>query len=101
MNSIDRELIEVSKENNLLEVSRLLSVGADVNAKDFFASTPLHWAGLKGHVAIAKELLYHGADTDAKDTSDETPLIGASCHGHVQVVKELLGCGVSIDATLG
>jgi hypothetical protein len=34
MNRIDGELLVAARENNLPEVSRLLSVGADVNAKD-------------------------------------------------------------------
>jgi hypothetical protein len=34
MNRIDLELLEAAKEDNMPEVSRLLSVGADVNAKD-------------------------------------------------------------------
>jgi hypothetical protein len=34
MNRIDEELIEAAQENNLPEVSRLLSVGADIESKD-------------------------------------------------------------------
>jgi hypothetical protein len=34
MNRIEPELIVAARENNMPEVSRLLSFGADVNAKD-------------------------------------------------------------------
>jgi ankyrin repeat protein len=42
MSRLDRELIEATEENNLPEVSRLLSVGADVNANSNDGWTPLH-----------------------------------------------------------
>jgi ankyrin repeat protein len=98
MNSIDRELIRVARENNLSEVRRLLSVGADVNAKDNRGSTPLHWASLRAHVQVAKELLEHGADIEAKDNGGWMPLHRASDLGHSQVVKELLDHGADIEA---
>jgi ankyrin repeat protein len=66
MNSIDRELFEAAKENNPPEVRRLLSVGADVNAKDNLGVTPLHWACEKGHVRVVNELQEHGADIEVK-----------------------------------
>jgi ankyrin repeat protein len=98
MNSIDRELIEASKENNLPEVSRLLSVGADVNTKDH-SRTPLHWACDKGHVQVVIELLQHGAVIEAKDNEGYTPLHEACISGHVVVGNELLSCGANIEAT--
>jgi ankyrin repeat protein len=48
MSRIDQDLILAAIENNLPEVSRLLSVGADVNAKDDRGNTSLHWASVKG-----------------------------------------------------
>jgi ankyrin repeat protein len=62
MNSIDREPIVAARENNLPEVRRLLSVGADIEAKDidvFGKKTPLHWACENGHVQVVKELVDH------------------------------------------
>jgi ankyrin repeat protein len=98
MNSIDQELRQASKENNLLEVSRLLSVGADVNAKDDHGETPLHWASQRGHVHVVQALVEHGADAEAKDSKEWTPLHSASRWGHVQVVIELLKHGADVEA---
>jgi ankyrin repeat protein len=96
---IDRELIEAAKENNLPEVSRLLSVGADVNAKTNYGWTPLHAACEKGHVQVVSKFLDHdGADVDAKDYSDWTPLHLACLRGHVAVVNELLSRGANAEA---
>jgi ankyrin repeat protein len=93
MNRINQELIEASRENNLPEVRRLLSVGADINAKDNDGSdwTPLIEACNQGHVHVVKVLREHGADIDAKDIDGWTALHGAIANGYVAVVVELLG----------
>jgi ankyrin repeat protein len=90
MSSVDQELIEAAKENNLPEVRRLFSVGADVNAKNQNGSTPLHWACVMGHVQVFKELVEHGADIEVKDNIGSTPLHLACCTDHLAAVNELL-----------
>jgi ankyrin repeat protein len=98
MNCIEQELIDAAKANNLPEVSRLLSVGAHVNAKDYYGDTPLHWASVRGHVQVVVELLEHGADIEAKNYIGETPLHNACCNGHVAVFNELLSRGANMEA---
>jgi ankyrin repeat protein len=68
MNRIDQELIVAAGENNLPEVSRLLSVGADVKEKDSDGWTPLHRASNRGHVQVVNALLEHEADTEVTTT---------------------------------
>jgi hypothetical protein len=65
MNSIDEELIdaarecEVAQEENLAEIRRLLTAGADVNAKDDYNWTLLAStrAQILGPFGCCKELL--------------------------------------------
>jgi ankyrin repeat protein len=97
MNRINQELIEASGENNLPEVRRLLSVGADVNAT-FYGRTHLNWACSRGHLQVVKVLREHGADIGAKDSDGWTPLHCACAHGHVAVVIELLSRGANTEA---
>jgi ankyrin repeat protein len=98
MNSMDRELIEATRGNNLPEGSRLLRAGADVNvnATDSRDMTPLHEASQNGYLPIVNELLVHGAAIDAKDNDGWTPLHFACCYGHVAVGNELLSRGANI-----
>jgi ankyrin repeat protein len=89
-NSIDEELIEAAGENNLLEVERLLSVGADIEAKDRYGWTSLYEAISMGHVQVVKVLQEHGADIETKDNDGRTPLHLSCSDGHLAVVNELL-----------
>jgi ankyrin repeat protein len=98
MDSINRELIEAARENNLPEIRRLLRVGADVNAKDDYGNTPLHGASTKGHVQVVKELAEHGVDMELKTNAGMTPLHHACFNGHVAFVIELLSRGANIEA---
>jgi ankyrin repeat protein len=95
MNRIDRGLLDAAWENNLSEVRRLLSVGADIEAKDGFGETPLHRASYRGHVQVVMDLLENGTDIGA---CKNAPLHFACSHDHLAVVNELLGHGVIIDA---
>jgi ankyrin repeat protein len=90
MNRIDRELIETVGDNNVLEVRRLVSVGADVNAKDHDGTTSLHRASCEGHEQVVDELLVHGADIGATDNDGWTALHFACTKAHLAVVDELL-----------
>jgi ankyrin repeat protein len=90
MSEIDRELIEEARENNLPEVSRLLSVGADVNVSGNLGWTPLHWACFRGHLQVFNELLDHGADIEAKSNFGRTPLHFACRAGRLSFVNELV-----------
>jgi ankyrin repeat protein len=99
MNSLNQELIEASRVNNVPKVSRLLRAGADVNAKHgFLTLTPLLWACYHDHEQVVQVLLEHGADIEAKDSQDWTPLHYACYKGRVAVVNELLSRGANNEA---
>ncbi len=44
----------------------LIKRGVDVNAKDIYSGTPLHWAAKNGHKKIVELFLKAGADVDPK-----------------------------------
>jgi ankyrin repeat protein/mono/diheme cytochrome c family protein len=73
---------------SLDSMKRLLTAGADVNARNRFRSTPLHWAV---HDAAKVTLLVaRGAEVNAKQIEGRTPLFLAASMGSSQQTVRLL-----------
>jgi ankyrin repeat protein len=51
----------------------LLEAGAVIDAKGDRSCTPLYYAVMEGHVAVAEFLLQHGADPDAESELNFSP----------------------------
>uniref|UniRef100_A0A3Q2XZD3 Ankyrin repeat domain 12 n=1 Tax=Hippocampus comes TaxID=109280 RepID=A0A3Q2XZD3_HIPCM len=75
------------------QVKDLISLGADVNVKDFAGWTPLHEACNLGYYDVAKVLIAAGAEVNTQGLDDDTPLHDASSSGHKDIVKLLLRHG--------
>jgi len=56
-----------AKVGDVEAVREFLAAGADVNAKDEFGGTPLHFAAEEGHKEIAELLIAAGANVNAKN----------------------------------
>lgn len=70
----------------------LLDAGASPSARAPFDhdATPLHWAALHGHAALADELLARGADRSVRDrTYGATPAGWATHSGHDALARRL------------
>ncbi|XP_028659535.1 ankyrin repeat domain-containing protein 12 isoform X3 [Erpetoichthys calabaricus] len=72
------------------QVKELISLGADVNVKDFAGWTPLHEACNMGYYEVAKVLIAAGAEVNTQGLDNDTPLHDASSSGHKDIVKLLL-----------
>jgi len=85
--------------NGSYEAAKLLvhyPIAADVNLKDGYDATPLHYACAAGHPRLAALLLEHGADPNRQRIDGETPLhqaVRGSLGGHQQCVLLLLAWG--------
>jgi ankyrin repeat protein len=86
------------RSGDLNEVNKVLSSGADANARDEMGSTPLIDAAWSGNVEIARTLLQHGADVNATHReAGSTALEYAVLTGRTAVVKLLLAAGADTD----
>ncbi len=82
-------LIDAVKNNNLTEVQKLIKNGVDVNEKDDYGETALHFAADVGSVDIAKLLLKSGANVNAKNQNGGlTPLMVASFAMRAQILTD-------------
>ena len=98
--SPNEQLIAAAVEGDREAVERVLSRGADVNAKDEYSQTALSWAALWGHADVVKRLIDAGADIETEDRSGLTPLANAASHDHYEVAKILLDHGARVTNDL-
>ena len=68
-----------------LTITRTLDGAADVNAKDSFGKTALHYAM---SIGIGRMLLDARADVNARDSDDKTPLHYATKIGMVRMLLD-------------
>jgi hypothetical protein len=92
------QLHHCAKNGFTTSVKRLLSIrNINVNVKDDWNETPLHFAAENGHVEIARLLLQNGAEVNAKSRWDMTPLQDAASHGHVDILHLLVENGANLE----
>jgi ankyrin repeat protein len=81
----------------------LLERGTDINARDKFEWTPLHYASNNGRHEIAQVLLSHGVKANLDNRLGETPLHLVrqgkySSQDGVRVAQLLLNAGLDVNA---
>jgi len=76
-------------EGHLSVVEYLVNQKADINAKNKYEDTPLHWAAQNGHLSVVEYLVNLKADINVKNTDRETPLELANRCGMSNVVELL------------
>ena len=97
---LNEELLRAARAGDGDELRRLLTRGADTEAKDRGGRTPLWRAAWHGHTHVAELLLAHGADANAVTTNGMTPLHAAGREGRTDVAQLLVAEGVDVDASL-
>jgi ankyrin repeat protein len=89
---------DVSKNVDASKIKYLIERGADVNAKEEYGNTSLHWASLMDCIEIVKLLLDRGADVGATDKDRWTPLHWASEYNCIEIAKLLLEKGADVNS---
>ena len=83
----DINLIRVILDNGLV----------DVNAKDRYDYSPLHWAVGRDNIALAKYLISAGADVNAKTKNGKPLLHSAIDSKNIVLVEYLISAGADVN----
>ncbi len=93
------KLFKSAREGNFSQVKYLLSFKhVDLNARDLYRDTPLHYAAMNGHLKIVKYFVNEGADINTKSVFGRTPLSYAAGNGYSKTVRFLVKKGAIIDS---
>ena len=79
-----------SKHNNIDIIKLLLDHGADINATNYWKTTPLMYACVYGNLAVIKFLLEHGADMSMRNYWGKTAKDRAVEYNRVDCVQLLV-----------
>ena len=80
------------------DITRCLQAGAQLEERDQYGWTPLHWAASCEDVEPVMALLEAGANTNAQTDDGETPLHAAALFGSADVVMALLNAGSYLES---
>ena len=92
-------LVEAAGAGDLTAVRRLLSDGADVDARDERGRTAVTAAAMNQHVEVVAALVDAGADVDIQDDDRNNPLLLAGENGNVALLREVLRGDPDLGAT--
>lgn len=82
---------------DLREIKKRIAKGANVDYKDSFGMTALHYASDHHHIKIVKFLISHGADVNARQWEGRTPLNYATANGDMKISKLLIRSGADVN----
>ena len=94
----DIDIYGAAYTGNIEAIKQHLAAGTDVNAKNEWGGTPLHFATFGSHKEVVELLIAKGADVNAKDGVGETPLHWAAKEGNKEVVELLIAKGADVNA---
>jgi ankyrin repeat protein len=93
-------IVEFARDNNLVEVQKLLDSGIYPNTQDRRGWSPLMWATVKKNLAVVKLLLEYGADPNLVNYLGRSAIMYASKYGSYEIAKALIENGAILNPTI-
>ncbi|GHM57862.1 MAG: hypothetical protein sL5_00840 [Candidatus Mesenet longicola] len=104
--SLEEQLINAVRRDNIEEVRSLLGKGADVNVKDsnYNHNTPLHDAARNSNLDMINILIAKGADVNAINNNRYTPLFWAIIgknYNDTEIIRSFINHGAEVTPEYG
>jgi hypothetical protein len=99
LDSFGKELFQLVRDADEPGVETIVKNFRDVNIRDGYYRSALHWAGFQGNSNITRILVKAGVELNATDRNNWTPLHFASFFGRDAAAKELLELGANPAVT--
>ncbi len=96
---VNEQLLTAAELGDAEALSKALSSGADINARDLDEWTPLMFAADNGDEKCLRTLLAAGADQNARDPDGWTPLMLAADIGDEECLRTLIAAGADENAS--
>lgn len=89
--ALDTPIHRAARNSQVDQVKAALEEGVDINSKDGYGLTAMHWAGITGCIDLVKLLVNRGANINPRDEgiTDMTPFGLAKWLGYEQVAAYL------------
>jgi hypothetical protein len=94
----NNKLLQAAKAGNVTEAQAALAAGAEVNARDRWQQTPLHFAVRNGNADVARLLIEKGVEINATTNEQRPPLHWAVINGHSELAGLLIEKGADPNA---
>lgn len=91
------ELITAIREKEINKVKSLITAGVNVNTKNMYGETPMHFSVLYGTPEIVRYLADRDADVNIGDKDGHTPLYEAAKHDKLEMIDILIEKGARIN----
>lgn len=87
---LNQELVAATKNQNISEIKRLLTAGANVDAVDEKQQTGLLVATHENNRAMAELFLVNGANVNKQDVIQDSPFLYAGAEGRTDILRMML-----------
>ena len=95
--NINKKMLKAAEEGKVRLVSGLLRAGADIETRDDYGDTGIHFSARRGHDTLVKMFLDKGVNVNIRGRWNGTVLMRAAALGQTKTARILLDSGAELN----